>query len=235
MTHKEIAVHARRIVDLSVPLSESTQVYPGDPQPRIEPAATVEADGFNVLSLHIGSQTGTHVDAPYHFRTDGPRIDELDLSLFVGDGVVIDVTGLAPRARIGWQAIAPSAERLRPGTIALLRTGWAEHYQTGAYFDHPFLDADACRRMLDLGVRTFLLDFPNIDETPDAEHPGEGFPVHHLIAAAGGVIGENLRNFERIDFAPFISCLPLRLAGADGAPVRAVAMDLTPSPEGTHA
>ena len=43
------------------------------------------------------------------------------------------------------------------------------------------------------------------------------------------VIGENLRGFERIDFAPFVSCLPLRLTGADGAPVRAVAMDLTPS------
>jgi kynurenine formamidase len=57
--------------------------------------------------------------------------------------------------------------------------------------------------------------------------------VHHLIAAAGGVIGENLRGFERIDFEPFVSCLPLRLAGADGAPVRAVAMDLTA--EGTHA
>jgi kynurenine formamidase len=42
------------------------------------------------------------------------------------------------------------------------------------------------------------------------------------------VIGENLRGFEQIDFTPFVSCLPLRLAGADGAPVRAVAMDLAP-------
>ncbi|MGH3373306.1 MAG: cyclase family protein [Actinoallomurus sp.] len=220
-------MRVRRVVDLSVPLSEATQVYPGDPEPRIEPAATIEADGFNLLSLRLGSQTGTHVDAPYHFREDGPRIDELDLSLFTGPGVVIDVTGLAPRARVTWEAIAPSAGRLGPGTIALLRTGWADRYQTGAYFDHPFLDAGACRRMLALGVRTFLLDFPNIDETPDAEHPGEGFPVHHLIAEAGGVIGENLRGFELIDFEPFISCLPLRLAGADGAPVRAVALDLT--------
>ena len=222
-------MRVRRIVDLSVPLSESTQVYPGDPEPRIEPAATIEADGFNLLSLRLGSQTGTHVDAPYHFRADGPRIDEMDLTLFAGEGVVIDVTGLAPRARITWEAIAPYAGRLRSGVIALLHTGWPSRYGTGAYFDHPFLDAGACRRMLDLGVRTFLLDFPNIDETPAAGHPGEGFPVHRLIAAAGGVIGENLRGFERIDFAPFVSCLPLRLTGADGAPVRAVAMDLTPS------
>ena len=217
-------MHARRIVDLSVPLSESTQVYPGDRQPRIEPAATIEADGFNVLGLHLGSQTGTHVDAPYHFRADGARIDEMDLSLFIGEGVVIDVTGLAPRTRITWDAMEKYADRLRP--IALIHTGWPQRYGTNEYFDHPFLDADACRRMLNRGVRTFLLDFPNIDETPDGTHPGEGFPVHHLIAEAGGAIGENLRGFEQITFEPFISCLPLRLAGADGAPVRAVALDL---------
>ncbi|MDN3355710.1 cyclase family protein [Actinomadura sp. DC4] len=221
-------MRVRRIVDLSVPLSESTQVYPGDPVPRIEPAATIEADGFNLLSLRLGSQTGTHVDAPYHFRPDGPRVDELDLTLFAGEGVVVDLTGLAPRARISWEKVAPAAELLRPGRIALLHTGWPRTYGTAAYFDHPFLDADACRRMLGLGVRTFLLDFPSIDETPDAEHAGEGFPAHRLIAEAGGVIGENLRGFELIDFTPFVSCLPLRLAGADGAPVRAVAMDLTP-------
>jgi kynurenine formamidase len=219
-------VHVRRIVDLSVPLSESTQVYPGDPEPRVTPAATIAADGFNVLSLELGSQTGTHVDAPYHFHEDGARIDELDLSLFAGPGVVIDATGLPPRGRITRERV--DAGGLGPGVIALLHTGWSARYGTAAYFDHPFLDADACRHLLGLGVRTFLLDCPNIDETPDGEHPGEGFPVHHLIAAAGGVIGENLRGFERIDFAPFVSCLPLRLAGADGAPVRAVAMDLTP-------
>jgi kynurenine formamidase len=224
-------MHARRIVDLSVPLAESTQVFHGDPEPRLTPAATIEVDGFNLLSLELGSQTGTHVDAPYHFEEHGARIDELDLSLFAGPGTVIDVTGLAPRTRITWGAIAagaPAADALGPGVIALLHTGWADRYGTPEYFDHPFLDTDACRRMLGVGVRTFLLDCPSIDETPDAEHPGEGFPAHRLIAAAGGVIGENLRNFAEIDFPPFVSCLPLRLTGADGAPVRAVAMDLRP-------
>lgn len=227
-------MHARRIVDLSVPLSESTQVYPGDPVFRVEPAATIAADGFNLLGLHLGSQTGTHVDAPYHFREAGSRVDEMDLSLFAGEGVVIDVTGLPPRTRITWEMVAPYAGPLRPGVLALLHTGWADRYGTAAYFGHPFLDAGACRRMLDLGVRTFLLDAPSIDETPDAGHPGEGFPAHHLISASGGVIGENLRNLERIDFSPFVSCLPLRLAGADGSPVRAVAMDLATPAEPAH-
>jgi kynurenine formamidase len=76
-------------------------------------------------------------------------------------------------------------------------------------------------------VRTVCLDAINIDETPDASHPGVGFPVHRLIAAAGGIIVENLTGLERIDFAdPFLAVFPLRLTGADGSPTRAVALDL---------
>ena len=83
-------------------------------------------------------------------------------------------------------------------------------------------DADACRALLDRGVRTIGLDTPSIDETPSAT-----YPCHHMIAAAGGVIVENLTNLAAVDFPdPFLSVLPLRLTGADGAPVRAVALDL---------
>jgi kynurenine formamidase len=83
--------------------------------------------------------------------------------------------------------------------------------------------------MLDLGVRTFCIDALNIDETPDGSHPGAGYPVHHLIAEAGGVIGENFRNLAKVDWAdPFVMTLPLALEGADGAPVRAVAVELRP-------
>jgi kynurenine formamidase len=121
------------------------------------------------------------------------------------------------------------AGRLRAGVVVLLRTGWSEHYGTPAYFANPFLDAGACRRLFDLGVRTVCIDAINLDETPDEQHPGEGFPVHHVIARAGGVIGENFRNLDRVDWAdPFVMCLPIALEAADGAPVRAVAVELQP-------
>lgn len=220
-------MRVRKIVDLSVPLTSSTQVYPGDPEPRMEVHSTIEQHGFNLLQLHLGSQTGTHIDAPYHFWEEGLRVDQLDLSLFTGDALLIDVRGIRPREAITWNMIAAHEPALRPGIIVLLCTGWADHYGTPRYFDNPYLDADACRRMLDLGVRTFCIDALNIDETPDATHPGVGYPVHHLIAEAGGVIGENFCNLDQVSFPhPFVSCLPLALEAADGAPVRAVAIDL---------
>ncbi|HEX6443780.1 MAG TPA: cyclase family protein [Streptosporangiales bacterium] len=225
-----------RVVDLSVPVGPDTQVYPGDPRARLTVHSTIAEHGFNLLHVEMGSQTGTHVDAPYHFEEDAPRIDEVPLSTFVGPGVVADVSALGAREPIGWPALAPYADALRPGVILLLRTGWSRHFGTDRYFDHPYLDADACRRVLDLGVRVIGIDAINLDETPpptpphpesppSQTHPGVGYPVHHLIASAGGVIVENLRELASVDFAnPLVSVLPIALEHADGAPVRAVAM-----------
>ena len=216
-----------KIVDLSVLLGPSTVIYPGDPEPVFREHATIDGDGFNVLEVHMGSQTGTHVDAPRHFVSSGTPIDGLDLSRFMGTGVVIDVTGLAPRARITLELVASALPLLGPKTIVLLQTGWEMHYETSLWFAHPFLDPPACAAILETGVRTILLDVMNIDETPDDDHRGDGFPCHHLIAAVEGVIGENLCNFAAIDWpSPFISALPLRMVEADGAPVRAVALEL---------
>jgi len=219
----------RRIVDLSAPVGPDTVVYPGDPVPHFSVHSTIEEDGFNLLSVAMGSQSGTHVDAPYHFEDDRPRIDEMDLAKFAGPAVVVDATTLPPRSPITWEHVAPVADRLAPGVVVLLHTGWSAHYGDPDYFDHPYLDGDACAQMLARGVSTFCIDAINIDETPDDTHPGVGFPVHHLIAQAHGVIGENFRNLEQVTWEqPWVFCLPIRLQGADGAPVRAVALDLAP-------
>jgi len=214
-----------KVVDLSVVVGDGTQVYPGDPVPRLSPHSTIDHDGFNLLSVEMGSQTGTHVDAPFHFDEGTARIDAVPLTHFVGRGVTVDATDLGARGVIQWRHIEPVAGTIKPGCIVLLHTGWSRHYGTAAYFDNPYLDADACRRMLALGARTFGIDTINIDETPDDAHPGLGFPVHHLIASAGGIICENLTNLAAIDFAdPQVSLLPIALEAADGAPVRAVAI-----------
>jgi len=219
-------MRVQRVIDLSVPVDDGTVVYPGDPSPRFEVHSTIEEDGFNLLAIHLGSQSGTHVDAPYHFEEDRLRIDEVPVDRFVGPGVVVDATGLAPRAEITWEHVAPVADQIEPGVIVLLRTGWSEHYGDQRYFEHPFLSADACQRMLDLGARTFCLDAINIDETPDDEHPGVGFPCHHLISRLDGVIGENFRLSELPEGDFLVACTPVRLTGADGGPVRAVAIQL---------
>lgn len=221
-------VEVIEIVDLSLPVDASTVVYPGDPQPRVHVHSTVERDGFNLLRLELGSQTGTHVDAPYHFDDAGARIDEVDLRRFAGPAVVVDATDLPPRGRITPGHLAHVRDRLGPGAVVLLRTGWTRHYGTPTWFAHPFLDVAACRELLAAGVRTIGVDAVNLDETPDEDHPGEGYPCHHLVAEVGGIIAENLTDLDRVEALvdPLVCLFPVRLSGADGAPVRAVAMSV---------
>lgn len=217
----------KKMVDLSHVINAETQVYPGDPVAEFRVHSTIARDGFNLLSVSMGSQTGTHVDAPYHFDESAEKLDELPLERFAGTAVIVDARDVGPRGRITWGYFEAVEEKLVPGVMVLLHTGWSAHYGTARYFENPFLDREACAMLIARGVRTFGIDAINIDETPDENHPGEGFPVHHLIADVAGVISENLTNLDAVDFSdPFVSLLPLRFEAADGAPVRAVAIEL---------
>lgn len=195
----------------------------------LEPASTLAAEGVNVLAVHIGSHSGTHVDAPYHFVDDGQRIDVMDPRLFVGRAVILDVRGKGPRERITVEDLRPHEGRLSEGNIAVLRTGWEDSYGTPGYYDHPFLDRRAAELILDAGVKTVAVDALSVDETVlEGEQP-EGYPAHHAILGAGGVIAENLANLDAVTFTdPLLSLLPIRLGDSDGAPVRAVAMEILP-------
>jgi kynurenine formamidase len=217
-----------RVVDLSRALDDATQVYPGDPEVRLRQHSRIAAEGFNLLEVSMGSQSGTHVDAPFHFSDSGARIDQVDLRTFLGIGVIADVRGLAPRAAIDEAMLTTALQQLSAlgsRAVLLLRTGWEEHWGSEEYYEHPFLTTGAAAAIIATGCRAILLDAVNIDETPDEEHPGSGYPVHHLLADAGVIIGENFCNFGAIDFPePLIIFLPLKLTAADGAPVRAVAV-----------
>ncbi|SHF03898.1 Kynurenine formamidase [Seinonella peptonophila] len=209
-----------KIVDLSQNLDEQTQVYPGDPHPTFEPTATIENHGYNILQVCMGSQSGTHADAPYHFIQEGKTIEACDLSLFVGEGIIISVLDRKPHQPILLKDVSPYLPQMEPGKIVIFHTGWSKYNRTDQYYEHPYLSVEAAKAILDRGIRTFALDAINIDDTGTNE-----YPVHHLILGEDGIIIENLTNLAAIDFhRPFLSLLPLKMTGADGAPMRAVAL-----------
>jgi len=213
------------IVDLSVPVVSGMPVYPGDPEVEIAPALTVAAEGVNVLGLHLGSQSGTHVDAPFHIDDALPTLDDLPLERFLGPAVVLDARGLPPRAPVTPAMLAAVTGRLAPGTVLLVATGWDEHWGTPEYLTHPYLDAETARLIVAAGVRTVGVDALSVDPTPA---PAD-LPAHRVLCGAHAVIAENLRGLGPLLDAQAagrpieVSLFPLRLAGADGAPVRAVA------------
>ncbi|WP_329371951.1 cyclase family protein [Streptomyces sp. NBC_01483] len=212
--------------DLSVPVVAGMPVYPGDPQVEVERALRVATDGVNVLRLHLGSQSGTHVDAPYHVNSAWPTLDALPLERFAGPAVLADVRGLAPGTPITPDLLAPALSllRLQPGAILLLATGWSVYWGTDQYLTHPWLTPEAARVLVNAGVRTVGVDALSVDPTGDAD-----LPAHRVLCGAGGVIAENLTGLDLVadaqaaGYSVEVFLFPLRLAGADGAPVRATA------------
>ncbi|WP_174727782.1 cyclase family protein [Mesobacillus harenae] len=209
-----------KVVDLSMPITEETPVYPGDPKPKIKPAATIDADGYNVSLVSMGSHTGTHVDAPFHFNPKGSKIEEVPLEQFMGEGIIIDVSHKLEREAIVLADVELYEEKLGPDKIVLFHTGWSQYAGDEKYFQHPYIAEEAVRYLLEKGIKVFLIDALNIDP-PD----GSSFIGHELITAVNGIIGENYTNLDLIDFEnPFIITLPLSYQGLDGSSVRAVAV-----------
>ena len=211
-----------RLVDLSLPLTETVPIYPGDPEPHIFTATTVADDGYNLSQVQIGTQTGTHIDAPFHFRDDGATVDHMPLELTMGPGVVVPVRGKMAGESITLADLEPHRERLEPGRIVLFATEWYQHAGAELFFAHPYLEAAVGEAVLEAGVRTIAIDTLNADLTG-----GEEFPIHDMFADAGGFIAENLAGTAALTpgVEPLLFLLPLNLVGCDGSPVRAAALE----------
>jgi kynurenine formamidase len=211
----------KKIVDLSHALTADTPVYPGDPIPGFSVATTIENEGYNLFTVVLGSQTGSHVDAPYHFSNQGATVEKMDLKYFLGSGLIIDVAHKKAKEEITLEEIRKYEKSIESADIVLFKTNWYKKAGTGEFYDHPFLSKAGGEYLLSKGIRTVGIDAINLDNTGGSE-----FPIHDMYSEAGGIIAENLANLVSVDFdSPFIVFLPLKLAGCDGSPVRAVAID----------
>jgi arylformamidase len=204
----------RRIIDISVPNGPGQHVYPGDPEPRIEVVRSIaRGDVCNLSLLTMGSHTGTHVDAPYHFLADGPRLGDVPLDRMVGDALVADLRG-----RAAVDAAALEGVALRPGDILLCRTDNSWRWEKSDFQrDFVYLPEDAAALLVTRGVRAVGMDYLSIERfgSPD-------FPVHHRLLGAGVFVieGLDLRSVEPGRYT--LVCLPLKLPALDGAPARAI-------------
>ncbi|KAI5115227.1 hypothetical protein M0805_008451 [Coniferiporia weirii] len=214
------------VYDLSHKLDSGTQPYPGNPVFCCNRAATVKDNGCNLSILTLGSHTGTHIDAPYHFFEDGKTVDQLDLSSLVGPAAVVDVLHKKPKERITWDDLvrADVVKLLEDCHILLVRTGWSKYWKTPTYLDHPILDKGAAEKLIEMGIRVLGVDTMSPDETNPSEGVISDFGVHETILGAGAMIVENLTGLEQLPKKRVhVSLLPLNITDCDGSPIRAVA------------
>jgi arylformamidase len=190
-----------RIFDITLPLGPATPRYPGDPPVEVAPLSHADGEARFALSrLTLGTHAGTHVDPPAHLLPGAATVDALPLDALVGPARLVEVD--AGRAVLPEDlAIVPRRTRR-----LLLRTG-----------GQP-LTPEAARALVTRGVRLVGVDGLSVDPI-DGEGPA---PAHHALLAAGVVIVEGLALAAVPPGRYTLVCLPLRLAGGDGAPARAV-------------
>lgn len=208
------------IVDLSHAVENGMTFFPGDPEPRIEDAGTT--DPWRVTALHLGSHTGTHIDAASHYIAGGATIDAYPLERFIVPGAVVPLPGLGPDDAIEWMAMASSVTALPHGAAVVLHTGWDERWGGDDYLSHPYVSDEAARRLVAAGIGLVAIDALNVDSTTQGRAT-----VHETLLGADVLIVENLRGLDRLESGRLyrFAFLPLRLTGLDGSPVRAVAWE----------
>jgi len=209
------------IYDISVPIREKMPTWPGDPKVKIGLLMSMtKGDPVNVTSLAMGAHTGTHFDAPFHFIPGGKTVDQLDPELLVGTCRVfeiptedeIDVThvrGLPLKgvARVLFKTVNSKL--------------WATRDEF--YEDFVYLTPMAAKFLVGIGVKLVGVDYLSVES-----YHAQGAPAHQALLGAGVIILEGLNLAEVPPGDYELIALPLKIAGADGAPARALLRSFGP-------
>jgi arylformamidase len=191
---------------------------------RFEPARTLENDGWNATRLSLYSHCGTHMDAPIHFGVGRETIDQVDVSRLIGPAWVADVRPIEPMALIEPQHLGAIAKQLKPGESLLICTGWSDYCGSERYRNElPRISVDLARWCVERQVRMLGVEPPSVADVNNIE---ELTIVHRTLFEGGVIVVEGLANLKSLSKpkVTFIA-LPLKVAGGDGAPARAIAIE----------
>ena len=179
---------------------------------------------MNVGAVNMGVHNGTHADAPFHFDESGDPIERMPLDAYVGDAVVVDLTKLFAsaedrhdqRRKIGVADLEAFSSSLEHSPRLLLKTGtWKDSNVFPDWI--PVVAPDVPGWLRERKVRLLGLDLPSVDEI-DAKK----LTNHYALAAARIAIIESLDLNEVEAGIYHFAALPLKIAGGDAGPVRAI-------------
>ena len=180
----------------------SCSVYPGDPKPEKQTLCSYEAgDVYHLTAFSMCAHNGTHIDAPFHFLPGGKTVEQLDLSIFVGECYL---------ARHAGDVTAADAEAILKKAAGIPRILLGGALTVTAQAAQVFAEADLC-----------LLGNEGQSVGPE----NAPMAVHKIL------LGKNIALLEGIVLSGipegryFLSAAPLNLSGADGAPCRAYLME----------
>jgi arylformamidase len=205
------------IYDISLTISPNLPIWPGDPPLELVQFESMDKGAHNnVTKMSSCVHIGTHVDAPRHFLSDGSTVEQLPLDVLIGpcyvaqlpDGIEAITAEVLDRTEI-----TSEMKRVLFGTrnSHLWARGESE-FQT----DFVAITEDGAEWLVERGVQLVGVDYLSVAPY------GDSIATHTMLLNAGVVLveGLNLSNVMRGFYD--LCCLPLKIAGSDGAPARAI-------------
>ena len=211
------------LTDLTLKISPQLPSFPGSPRPQFITWAKNKTDGYNLEIVFLSSHSGTHIDAPFHFIDKGLKIDKIPLGRFVCDAILFRIKKGSNQSitKKDIMKFEKKHGKILHNSTIIFATGWYKNLSKKNYFDNnPGLSIDAARYLAAKRINLVGIDSPSIDLGKDSN-----FPVHHILLSKDVLVVENLCNLEKISGVFFkLIVLPLKLVGATGSPVRAIAI-----------
>jgi arylformamidase len=203
-----------QIFDITRTLSQELAVWPGDTPFAMQIIMDMnQGDMVNLTTLTTSSHTGTHVDAPRHFVNNDLPLEQAALESYIGPATVVTVNRPAGPLT---PADFPGLDWLRVQRLLVHSAASAmppEQFCAEYVYPSPKL-ADWLGRH---GVVLFGSDAPSMDAVDSQTLPG-----HHALRRNRVAILEGLIFKDVPDGDYELMALPLKIAGGDGSPVRAV-------------
>jgi arylformamidase len=204
------------IYDVSVPITNSMPVWPSDPHVQLTPKSHLSRDQSHTVrltSIEMGSHTGTHLDAPWHFVPEGRKLNEIPLETLVGPATVFAIHNPTSIGKSDVENLP-----LKGVERVLFKTENSKHWGDGKFLeDFVYLEPEAAQILVNRGVRLVGIDYLSIDKFRSEKHPS-----HFVLLEKNVVIIEGL-NLSRVTPGPYrMTALPLNLQDADGAPTRVI-------------
>jgi len=218
-----MSAHLPRLVDLTLPLA------PGQRGVEMTPKFTVAQHGWNGATWHLYTHAGTHMDAPRHFAAGPAAIDEQALERCMGPAWVVRLPQAAPKASLAIVDLGDVAAKLRAGDSLLLQTGWSRYAADPVRYrdELPRISEELAQWCVAKGVKLLGVEPPSIADVNDRT---EVTRIHTILLGGGVTIVEGLAHLDQLrQERVFFVAVPLKLAGGDGCPVRAFAIEGIPA------
>jgi arylformamidase len=202
---------------------------------RIVTSSHADGELFTSSRLHMPLHGFTHVDAPMHFLPGAEAIADLPLTRWCGEAAVVDLTHRGADDGITADDLEQHAQHVRPGDIVLLRTDWDRKEDINRrefWTSAPYTTRKAAEWLVAHNVKAVGYDYPpDPSLRMNPEHPGtiprEYHVTHDVFFPRNIAVIEYLANLAEIGTPrTLFLALPLKVDGGDGAPVRAIALEL---------